>query len=131
MVDLELVRRSLIFALAFSLIGLGPVPLSACAVLTSKLAECATPKTQSQCDQMNMGESGTQLVAASDTSCCFVSKAPIPQLQYKASSLSLAAPIAVLVPTGDTPRIQRPPPVVIVQDISPPSVQSLLCTFLI
>lgn len=131
MVDLELVRRSLIFALALSLVGLGPVPLSACAVLSSKLAECATPKTQSRCDQMNMDESGTQLVTASGTSCCFISKAPIPQLQHKVSDLSLAAPIAVLDPTGDTPRIQRLPPVLIVHDLSPPSLQSLLCTFLI
>jgi hypothetical protein len=131
MVDLELVRRSLIFALALSLVGLGPVPLSACALLSSKLAECATPKTQSQCDQMNMDESGTQLVAASDTSCCFISKAPIPQLQYKVSELSLAAAIAVLDSTGDTPRIQLLPPVLMVQNLSPPSLQSLLCTFLI
>jgi hypothetical protein len=131
MVDLGLVRRSLIFALALSLAGLGPVPLSACALLSSKLAECATPKTQSQCAQMNMDESGTQLVAASDPSCCLISKAPIPQLQYKASDLFLAAPIAVLDPTGDTPRIQLLPPVLMVQDLSPPSVQSLLCIFLI
>jgi hypothetical protein len=130
MVDSELVRRSLIFALALSLIGLGPVPLSACALLSSKLAECATPRTQSHCDQMNMDESGTQLVAASDTSCCFISKAPIPQLQGKASDLSLVV-LAVLDPTGDTPRIQRLLPVLIVQDISPPTIQSLLCTFLI
>jgi hypothetical protein len=131
MVDLGLVRRSLILALALTLVGLGPVPLSACALLSSKLDECATPKTQSQCDQMNMDESGIQLIAASDTSCCFISKAPIPQLQYKACDLSLAAPIAVLDPTGDTPRIQLLPPVLMVQDPSPPSLQSLLCTFLI
>lgn len=124
-------RRSLIFALALGLIGLGPVPLSVCALLTSKLAECATPKTESRCDQMNMDESGTQLVAASDTSCCIVSKAPVPKLQYKASNLSLAAPLAVLGLTGDTPRVQRLPLVLIAQDVSPPSVQSLLCTFLI
>ncbi len=131
MIDLKSVRRSLIFALALSLVGLGQVPLSACALLTSQLAECATPKTQSRCDQMDMDESGTQLVTASDTSCCFVSKAPIPELQPKSSALSLAAPIAVLDPTGDTPRRQRLLPVVIVHDLSPPSLQSLFCTFLI
>ncbi len=131
MVDSRSVRRSLIFGLALSLVGLGTGSLSACALLTSQLAECATPQTRSQCDQMNMDESGTQLVAAPGTSCCFVSKAPIPQLQYKAGDLSLAAPIAVLDPAGDTLRIQRLLPVFIVQDLSPPSVQSLLCTFLI
>ncbi len=131
MVDLRSVRRSLIFGLALSLVGLGTGPLSACALLTSQLAECATPQTRSQCDQMNMDESGTQVVAAPDTSCCFVSKAPIPQLQSKAADLSLAAPVSVLDPAGDTLRIQRLLPVLIVQELSPPSVQSLLCTFLI
>jgi hypothetical protein len=80
---------------------------------------------------MNMDESGTQLVAASDTSCCSISKAPVPQSQNKASELSLAAPIEVLDPMGDTPRIQLLPPVLIAHDLSPPSLQSLLCTFLI
>jgi hypothetical protein len=109
----------------------GAVPLSACALLTSKLAECATPKTQSQCDKMNMDEGGIQLVAASDTFCCIVSRAPIPQFQSKATDLSLAARIEVLDRTGDTPRIQQLPPTLIVQDVSPPPLQSLLCTFLI
>src|SRR5947209_20330459 len=106
MVDSKSMRRSLIFGLALSLVGLGTGPLSACALLTSKLAECATPQTRSQCDQMNMDESGTQLVTAPDTSCCFVSKAPIPELQYKATDLSLAAPVSVLDPARDTLRIQ-------------------------
>ena len=130
-VNSKSVQRPLILVLAVSLVGLGPVPLSACALLTSKLAECATPKAQSQCDQMNMNEIGTQLVAASDTSCCVVSNAPVPQLQYKASNLSLAAPIAVLDLTIETPHTRHLPLVLIVQDISPPSVQSLLCTLLI
>ena len=131
MVDSKSVRRSLILALALSLVGLGQVPLSACALFSAQLAECATPKTQSQCDQMNMDESGTQLVSASDTSCCSISQAPIPQSQFKGSDLSLAAPIAVLDPTGDTPRVQRLRPVLIVLELSTPSLQSLFCTFLI
>jgi hypothetical protein len=125
------VRRALIFALALSLVGLGAGPLSACALFSLKPAECATPKTQSRCDRMKMDETGTQLVTASDTSCCFVSKAPIPELQPKAPELSLSASIAVLNPTADTPHVQRLVPRRIVQDPSPPSLQSLLCIFLI
>ena len=106
-------------------------PLSACALFSLQLAECATAKTQSQCNQMNMDESGTQLVSAPGTSCCSISQAPIPQSQFKGTDLSLAARIEVLDPIGDTPRIQQLPPALIVQDVSPPSVQSLLCTFLI
>ena|ERR1700693_2261175 len=124
-------RRILIFGLALSIVGLGPVPLSACALFTSKLVECATPKTQSQCDQMNMEESGTQLVAGSDTSCCFISKEPIPQSQYKESGLALATPFTALDPMGDIPRVQRVPSVLTVRDLSPPSLQARLCTFLI
>jgi len=125
------VRRALIFGLALSLVGLGPVPLSACALLNLKPAECATPKTQSQCDQMKMDETGTQLVAASDVSCCLVSRAPIQQSQQKGPGFSLAVPIAVSDPTSDTPRIHHLSPVHIVPDPSPPSLQPLLCTFLI
>src|SRR2546426_12246744 len=100
MVDSKSVRRSLIFGLALSLVGLGTGPLSACALLTSQLAECATPQTQPQCAQMNMDESGTPLAAAPDTSCCLASKAPIPPLQSKATDLSLAAALPVLDPAG-------------------------------
>ncbi len=124
-------RRILSFVIVLGLAGLGPVPLSACALLNSKLAECATPKTQSQCDQMNMDETGTQLVPASNASCCRISKAPIPQLQCKASDLCLAVPIVVLDPTGDTPRIKHSMPVPVAQNLSPPRLQSLLCIFLI
>ena len=78
-----------------------------------------------------MDKSGTQLVKASDTSCCYASKAPVPQLQQQASGHSLEAPVAVLDPTVDTPRIKRLLPVPVVHDLSPPSLQSFLCTFLI
>jgi len=125
------VRRILIFGLALSLVGLGPVPLSACALLSSKLAECATPQTQSQCDKMNMHESGTHFVAAPDGSCCFA-KAPLPVSQYKSSDLSLASAREVAPgPIGDAPHVQNMYPAVSVQDTSPPGLQSLLCTFLI
>jgi hypothetical protein len=129
---IEVVRRSLIFALALSLVGLGPASLSACALLSSKLTECATPKTQSQCDQMHMQECGTKFAAATDTPCCFTSNAPLLESQYKASDLSLtASPETVPDPMGDAPRVQQLPPVLLVQDFSPPQLQSLFCTFLI
>jgi hypothetical protein len=107
---------------------LGLMPLSACAMLTSLQAECATPKTQSQCDRMNMDESETQLVTASETTCCIASEAPTPELQPASSDFSLAAPLDAM---RDTASIQRQPPVLITQEFSPPSPQSLLCTFLI
>ena len=126
-----LVRRILIFALELSLVGLGTGPLSACALFSSQPAECATPKTQSQCDKMNMDESGTQLVAASDTSCCSISQAPIPQSQFRGSDVSLAAPATLLDPTSDAPVVRPLRAIPVGQDLSPPALQSLLCTFLI
>ncbi len=132
MVYLGQMRRILIIAIVFSLAGLGPVPLSACALLSSRLAECTTPKTQSRCNEMNMDASGTRLIAAPDKSCCFVSNAPLPESQYKASDLSLAAALAVVPDSmGDAPRVQHTPFALPVPDLSPPELQSLLCTFLI
>lgn len=129
--SLSVSRRILTAALALSLIGLGPVPLSACALFSSKLAECATPQTDSQCSKMNTEESGPHFAAAQDQSCC-LAKAPLPLTQYKASALSvLAGPPAVLdlVTTGRRSRDARPAPSN--RDLSPPRIQSLLCTFLI
>jgi len=78
-----------------------------------------------------MDESGTQLAPASATSCCSIPQAPIPQSPFKGSDVSQAAPMAVLNPTGETPRIHRLVPVLIVQELSPLRLQPLLCTFLI
>ncbi len=110
------------------------MPLSACALFSARPAECATPETQTRCDQMDMQQNGTQLAAASDTSCCFVSKAPapVPESQYKASDLSLASTATVVPdPLGNMPRVRHLQPVVLVQNLSPPRLQSILCTFLI
>ena len=131
MVDSKLVRRSLILALALSVVGLGPVPLSACALHTSKLAECATPKTQSRCDRMNMVQTGPQLVRASESSCCSVSKPPIPELRLATSDFPQAAPIRLLDGTGNTPPFKHSLPIPTAPELSPPTLQSLLCTFLI
>jgi hypothetical protein len=124
-------RRLLIFAVALTLVMLGLVPLSGCAPLSSQQAESTTRKTQVQCDRMNMDESGPPVVTASETFCCFVSNARIPELRSAASGISQAARIGVLGAAVDTPSIQRSLPVPIVRELSPPKLQALLCTFLI
>lgn len=123
--------RLLAIVLGFSLLVLGPVPLSACALFSSKLAECATPETQSRCDQMDMGEGGSSIAAAPDTSCCYTSNAPLSESQYKAPDLSLAEAPVGLGTTWEFPRVEEQGPADVVQDLSPPRLQSLLCTFLI
>ena len=130
------VRRALIIGLALSLIGAGVVPLSRCAVMSSKPADRVTSRTESSCGNMsmdmNMGDVGIQLAAPSDKSCCVVSGALLPESQYKASELSLASMLnAVSVPMSEVPPARQMFPIVLVQNSSPPSFQSLLCTFLI
>jgi hypothetical protein len=124
-------RRPLIFALIFSLVWLGAMPLSECALLTSKLAECATPQTQSQCDNMNMDESHAPILKASDRSCCILSGAPIPQPFHKTVELSSESVTAGLGVPIDSFRLRPLPASPAVQNPSPPSFQSLHCTFLI
>jgi hypothetical protein len=100
--------------------------------MSSKLADRATSQAVSNCDNMSMDDSGIHFAASSDKSCCVVSGASLPESQYKASELSLASlPNAVLVPMIQVPPARQMLPVVLVQDTSPPSIQSLLCTFLI
>jgi len=125
-------RRLLILGLALGLVGMGPVPLSACALITSQMAECKTPETQPVCDKMDMSESGPRLAGASEASCCFVSKAPVPEARQKISNDSPAISIAIFeLSDGDSLSPQRSVAVLIPQDFSPPSLRSLLCTFLI
>jgi hypothetical protein len=122
----------LILGLALILAGLGPVPLSACALFSAKPAECATPKTQTRCDRMNMDEVGTRAVASASTSCCHVAQAPLPEPQYKSYDLSLSAvPSVIRGALLEPPAAGNQGPAVDVQDPSPPPLQSLLCTFLI
>lgn len=125
-------RRLLIFALALSLPGLGPLPLSACAVFTSKVVECATPQTQSQCDEMNMDDGNAKVAAAPDGSCCSVSNAPAPATLQKASRISVpAASIVLLGTVSNIPGAIEQREVEIEQAPSPPPLQPFLCTFLI
>jgi hypothetical protein len=105
--------------------------VSACALFSSKLADCSAPKTESRCDKMNMGDDGPPVVIALDQSCCFVSQAPLSESRFEASALSLVTPLAVSVPTETAPRVHQMPSVLLLQDLSPPPLQSLLCTFLI
>src|SRR5579864_1556172 len=124
-------RSALIFGLALSIIAAGLMPLSACALLSSKMAECAEPTPQSPCDQMHPHSSGAQSLEDSNKSCCVSSQAPLPELQLKAVVVGPAIAVAVsrniLVVPSATPYSPLPS----MESLSPPSSQSLLCTFLI
>ena len=128
----SLMRRPLILVLALNLLGLGPVPLSACAIFSSQQVECATPATQSECDQMNMDDTDTNAAPVMDTSCCRPSSAPVPVSLQGSTELSLTSIPAHFVDSRwQLPQVEVQRPASIAKVFSPPPLHSLLCTFLI
>ena len=131
LLEWKVMRRVLILGLALSVFTAGLVPLSACALFSSKIAECAEVTAQSPCDQMYPHDAGAQFSRGSDKSCCVTSQAPIPELQFK--GLEAGPSVAMAVPLY-TLAIHSPRPcstLLVIENPSPPSLQSLLCTFLI
>jgi hypothetical protein len=127
-------RRILSFVIALGLAGLGPPPVSACALLNSQPSECATPQTETHCDGMGMEQTekppGT--ISNASKTCCAVSEAPLPEAQTWAGSFSVAtAPAAAASIAVATRPLATGWSNDAKQDLSPPPLQSLLCTFLI
>ncbi len=131
LLDWKLMRRVLILGLALSVVAAGLMPLSACALLCSRVAECAEATTQSPCDQMHPQSSGAQFSRGSDKSCCVTSQAPLPELQFKAAEVGPAVTIAAFQNTLAVSSARPYGTLLVVENPSPPSFQSLLCTFLI
>jgi len=124
-------RRSLIFVMALALTGLGPVPLSACALFSGRMAECATPATASTCDHMHMGTSGSRLAAPLNDSCCH-SVPPASVRQPNSSDLSLPAiPVKVLDGISTFTYPQKKLSFHTLAAPWTPPLQSVLCIFLI
>ena len=124
-------RRILILGLALSVFAAGLAPLSACALLSSKMAECAKDTAQSLCDQMHSPNAGIQTFKGSEKSCCVTSQAPLPELQFNSTEVGPLVTIDVsqnmlVIPSA---RLSSTP--AFFECSSPPSSQSLLCTFLI
>jgi hypothetical protein len=124
-------HRVLIVGLALSVFTAGLMPLSACALFSSKMAECAETTTQSPCDQVYTQSSATKLSRTSDKSCCIASQAPLPELQFNRVQVGLAVAITVPPNTLAVPSASPYRTLLLVENSSPPSFQSLLCTFLI
>ena len=132
MLNFIAMRRLLSFGVILSLLGLGPAPLSLCAQATSKLTECTDANSASQCERMGGSTENDLLNRAPDASCCYLGNPPIPQSQYKSTDLSSSAkPADFLEALRILPQLEEGPSTRIVQDLSPPPLQSFLCTFLI
>lgn len=131
LLEWKAMRRVLILGLALSVFTAGLAPLLACALFSSKIAECAEATSQSTCDQMCLHSAGAQISRGSDKSCCVTSQAPIPELQFKGTEAGLSVAMAVPLYTLAI-HSPRPYNTLLVFEIpSPPSLQSLLCAFLI
>lgn len=122
--------RTLAIIVILSLLGLGPVPLSACALMSAKSAECSAPQTQSLCENMASPGENFHFAAPWNASCCRT-QAPVPVSKYDspASAVDIAAarsPASLHSPihTAVFPEFEF-------LDTSPPNLQSVLCTFLI
>ena len=128
----SVVRRMFIFAMALSLAGSLPLPLVACIPAFSRSAPSATPENQSDCDHMNMNEQRTELTSSSSSSCCITSNASLPDAVIQSHySTAPAAPLVAVRLRHTTITIGRTTLIGLVQYLSPPPFQSVLCTFLI
>ena len=127
-------RKILSLLVALGLAGLGPLPVSACAVMHAQASECATPQTKTECEHMGMEHAEKLPVSVSHSggTCCRVSEAPTPETQNRAGSFAVATPPALtsgtVVATQPVECAWSPQ---IAKDSSPPPLQSLLCIFLI
>src|SRR5713101_3502331 len=125
-------RRILSFLVALGLAGLGPLPVSACALVYSQPSECATPQTETRCERMGMDQAEGPSVSPSSKTCCVLSKAPLPDAQTRTGDLSVAdAPTTVSNIILATPASERTLPLDLLPDLSPPPLLPLLCTLLI
>ena len=131
LLDCYQMRRAFILGLAVTVIAAGLMPLSACALLTSKMAECAEAAAQSPCDRMHPQSSGAQSFQNSSKSCCIVSQAPLPELQFKALAIGPAIATDIIPRLFAVPTAALCNPLQVLASPSPPASLSLLCTFLI
>jgi hypothetical protein len=121
----------LIFVMALALTGLGPVPLSACALFSGRMAECATPASAPTCDHAGMKTSGSRLAVPLHGSCCH-SMPPASVRQQNSSDFSLPAiPVKLLDAISTFTYPQKECSFDTLADPSPPPLQSVLCIFLI
>lgn len=125
-------RRILSFFIALGLVGLGPLPLSACALIYSQPSECATPQTETHCERMGMEQTERPSVLPASKTCCVISEAPVPEAQSNAGQLQVTAGSALDANSAPViVRLESKQPVEALQDFSSPPLQPLLCTFLI
>jgi hypothetical protein len=132
-IDGNMVRRSLILALALSVAGLGIVPDVLCGLVCARSAQmpCCRTLTSLIGLQKRGGESSGDSTANCRMACTFL-RAPLQTSQHGEQGIVLLRAVAnATVPLDTAPVNRAPHPQPSIQDTSPPPLQSLLCTFLI
>lgn len=125
-------KRLFICVLVIGLIIVGPSPLSICALLSSAVSDCVSPETRSQCDKMDMGDHPTPTVTSLSNYCCAISQAPLPESKTQVSKTTVKLELVLaLTSATDVEKSERVRTRNLFQELSPPPLRSLLCTFLI
>lgn len=126
------VKRLLICVIVLGLTIMAPGAVSLCALASSLATDCASSQTQSQCDQMDMATPSGPALTGQTSSCCTMSRAPLPEskdapiipsLQEEPVTISVLAVEVVHFENGRFENASH--------ETSPPPLQPLLCTFLI
>ena len=128
-------RRAIIFAIVVSMAALATTPVPACELFSSQVAECKAAHTQMQCDgmdmQMNVHDDVPHLSSCQNT-CCIISQVLRPEAQNKSDeTFVLIARVSADAGANTLFILKESIPVFQWEQISPPRMQSLLCTFLI
>ena len=126
-------KAFLIYALALGLVVAGPNSLPLCALLSPIAGDCTAPETQSQCDKMAMGEHrAPAAVTSRSDSCCAISQAPLPEPKTEVSKTTVKLELApAFTSATQVLNSEKVRPRNVLQELSPPPLRSLLCTFLI
>jgi len=130
---LAMLRRSAL-PMAALLALMGPMPVSACALIMGMPADCAPPvPVESHCEGMPAEPTAPpEPVPAGDPDCCDSLAAPLPDANVKiAPADALAASLVEIPATPVTSPVWAAADFDSPPAPSPPDLQTLLCVFLI
>ncbi len=122
-------RRSIALVAAIAVVAMGPLPVSACALLSNLAAEC---QPEPECHSAPRQAADSELSAAEIQDCCVLSQAPALPATDKGT-----APVAAfaLVPARESEVLPAADlkgfSYTSLSIVCPPDFQTLFCVFLI
>ena len=129
-------RRAIIFAIVVSMAALASTPVPVCDLFSSQIAECEAAQSQMQCDgmdmQMNVHDDVPHLSSPCQNTCCITNKVLRSEVWNKSDeTLVFFARVSANAAVNNLFISKESIPVFQWEEIFPPRIQSLLCTFLI